>query len=262
MNKLLACTGFAVALATAGCTLYFGEEEDDGVQVSHYCDGTADATTCYTCYTEPNGYQECFPDGYGCSADSGCAAGCYCDESSGACVEAGYCASDAECGFGLTCDCSGSCVPDNTETRTCSPDSCWTSGCPEDSVCTAEGICVIDQPLPPTACESDGDCAAGCYCVDGLCEETSVCAGDGDCADGEVCDTDRSTCVPEPPPPPPPPPACGDYTTQAACEAQSQCRAVVGGTNCHRPDGSTCQSGDTSCTCEPPFTFQGCVPRL
>ena len=129
MNKLIACLGLVVALAAPGCTLYFGEDhDDDDLLVSHYCDGDAESTTCYTCYAQPNGYSECFPDGYGCSLDAGCASGCYCDEASGACVEAGFCSSDGECGFGMICDCSGSCVPVNTETRSCNPDSCWMSG--------------------------------------------------------------------------------------------------------------------------------------
>ncbi len=174
MNKLIACTGLVMALFVSGCTLYFGEDRDNEVQVSHYCDGVAEATTCYTCYTQPDGYQECFPDGYGCTTDSGCASGCYCEESSGSCIEAGYCASDAECGYGLECDCSGSCIPVNTGTRSCQPDSCWTTGCPTGYVCTAEGSCVPEQPLPPLSCNSDVDCAAGCYCVNGLCEESSV----------------------------------------------------------------------------------------
>jgi len=121
MTKLLACMGLAMGLASTGCTLYFGEDHDDDVQVTTYCEGTGPATTCYTCYTQPDGYQECFPDSYGCTSDNTCAPGCYCDEGSGICEEAGYCGSDAECGYGMECDCSGSCVPANTATRTCEP---------------------------------------------------------------------------------------------------------------------------------------------
>ncbi|MBZ0238129.1 MAG: hypothetical protein K8M05_37815, partial [Deltaproteobacteria bacterium] len=55
------------------------------------------------------------------------------------------------------------------------------------------------------------------------------------------------------------PPTCGELTTQAECEARSDCRAVIGGSDCRRPDGSTCQAGDSECICQPPFVFQGCV---
>jgi hypothetical protein len=131
-------------------------------------------------------------------------------------------------------------------------------------------MATLSQPIevgncspPQLQCTVTDQCAAGAYCVNGACEETSVCSNDGQCAIGLTCDESRSTCVPAlpPPPPPPPPPACSTFTDQASCEARTDCRAVIGGTNCHRPDGTFCQAGDASCVCEPPFTFQACVPR-
>ena len=244
MTKLLACMGLAMGLASTGCTLYFGEDHDDDVQVTTYCEGTGPATTCYTCYTQPDGYQECFPDSYGCTSDNTCAPGCYCDEGSGICEEAGYCGSDAECGYGMECDCSGSCVPANTATRTCEP----TPPPP--------------PPPPPLTCNTDVDCAAGCYCENGVCEESSVCTSDSQCPAGQICDEPRGTCIPLPPlpPPPPPPPACSTITDWGVCQARTDCVAVVNGTNCHRPDGTDCQMGDTNCVCEI-ITFEGCVAR-
>jgi hypothetical protein len=143
----------------------------------------------------------------------------------------------------------------------CAAPSCWSVGCPSGYVCSAEGVCVIDDPPPPTACESDAQCAAGEYCVNQMCEQTAVCASDDQCPIGQTCDESRSTCVPDSPPPPPTPAACSSYTDQASCEARPDCRAIIGGTNCQRPDGSSCQPGDAGCTCEPPFVFMACVTR-
>ena len=61
--------------------------------------------------------------------------------------------------------------------------------------------------------------------------------------------------------PPKPPAACSSIVEQDACDARLDCRSVVAGTNCHRPDESTCQTGDESCICEPPYVFQACVAR-
>ncbi len=197
MKKLLLCLCLGLlATASAGCELYFGEHGDDGDDegVTHYCEGSGDETTCYTCY-ENDGYQECFPDSWGCATDDQCARGCYCDEGDGVCEEAGTCAEDLDCGYGLECDCSGSCVPTGTESRSCEPGSCWSTGCPAGQVCTAEGTCVPDGP-PPMTCNTDQDCAVGCYCEDGVCEESAVCTTDSECPAGETCDETRMTCEP------------------------------------------------------------------
>ena len=111
MKKLLLCLGLtALATTLGGCEIYFGQHGHHDGDATHYCEGTGDATVCYTCY-EDHGYQDCIPDTYGCSNDDQCARGCYCDEASSTCQEAGTCAADADCGYGLECDCSGSCVP-------------------------------------------------------------------------------------------------------------------------------------------------------
>src|SRR5687767_113934 len=97
MKKLITCLGLLMALSFAsGCTLYFGPDDDDD-------------------WSEP-------PPGTGwsCYSDYDCAAGCYCDTGYygdgsygyGECIEAGYCTSDADCGWGYQCDESrSSCVP-------------------------------------------------------------------------------------------------------------------------------------------------------
>ena len=195
MRKLLVCLGLVALATTTGCEIYFGDHghDDDDDVVSHYCEGTGDGTVCFTCY-EYDGYVECFPDTYGCSADDQCARGCYCEEGSGVCEEAGTCAADEDCGYGLECDCSGSCVPTGTETRDCQPGTCWNTGCPEGQVCTAEGTCVPETTMP--TCETDADCAVGCYCEDGVCEESAVCTQDSECPEGQTCDETRMTCEP------------------------------------------------------------------
>jgi hypothetical protein len=296
MKKLLVTLGLMMALTSSGCTLYFGESDDDGgdVIVTNYCEGSGNSTQCYTCYTYPDGWQECFPDSWGCANDDGCAGGCYCDENTGECVEAGYCSTDAECGFGMECDCSGSCIPAGTENRSCNPNSCWQTGCPVGFVCAADGTCVPDGT---PNCTSDAECAAGCYCLNGNCEETSICTADNQCPAGQTCDENRTTCEPitgtcytpavcnvAPPacnagelaevangcytglclpeascPDDPPAPACDEITDWNACLAAApECTAVVGGTNCHRPYGSACQPMDSDCTCDT-YTFLGCV---
>jgi Cys-rich repeat protein len=264
MKKLLACLGLALALTSTGCTLYFGDDDDD-VRVSTYCEGSGANTRCYTCYTYPDGWQDCQPNdgggngGWGCATDESCAAGCYCEEPSGICVEAGTCRSDADCGAGLVCDeCRSSCeTPDNT-LSSCDPNSCWVTGCPVGFACASDGTCVPSQP-PPPPCTSDAECAAGCYCDEttGTCAESSVCTADSQCPAGQTCDEERSTCVPTPPPPPPP--ACEQIEDWSACiAAQPACTPIVGGTNCRRPDGSSCQPMDTNCTCDT-YTFLDCI---
>ena len=87
-KTLLACLGLAMASTLSGCMLYFGEE--------HHGDMGPPGT--YESYDDW-GNPVCVPgggDGYYCSTDQQCASGCYCDETSGTCVEAGFCSTDAE----------------------------------------------------------------------------------------------------------------------------------------------------------------------
>lgn len=210
MRKLLVGLAALMAITASGCTLYFGESNGGDVSVTTYCEPGPNGTVCYTCYQYPDGWQECFPDSYGCNDDNDCATGCYCDEGTGECVEAGWCNTTADCGGGLTCDCSGSCAEPGQGERNCS--SCQVDGCPPGFVCAANGQCVPDPNMP--GCSSDAECAAACYCEQGYCEESSICTNDSQCPSGQTCDEARNTCVPcghagnscEPPPPPPPRP--------------------------------------------------------
>jgi hypothetical protein len=101
-------------------------------------------------------------------------------------------------------------------------------------------------------CSSNAQCAAGCYCTaGGTCEEGGFCATDADCGSGYHCDTERSSCEPNPP----------------GCTADS----CTGGQVCDSGTGQ-CTSGscavDTTITCataapvcpagQVPSEFEGC----
>ncbi len=79
-----------------------------------------------------------------------------------------------------------------------------------------------DQP-PGYSCGSDSNCAAGCYCANGTCTEGGFCTTDADCGPGFHCDTNRSSCVPNP--------TCG---SDGDCQQGQQC------------NNGTCTS---TCTC-------------
>jgi len=292
MTKLLAyraltILGLVTAVALSGCTLYFGEDTQ-----SNYCPpGTYVGEDQW-------GNEACLPGGpigFDCTTDNQCASGCYCDEASGSCAEAGYCSVDTDCGYGFECDCSNSCVPAGTESRTCGVE-CSVTGCPAGTTCAADGSCIPQGP----SCTDDTQCAAGCYCLNGTCEETNICSTDADCPTEEFCDTTRATCMPDPIIPPGGPscageitcafgapscpagwvptiqdgcwtgqcadlllgcdtaPSCGVINTEGLCLDRGDCGAVYSGQNCTNPSGATCSMGDSGCTCET-FTFDRCV---
>lgn len=90
----------------------------------------------------------------------------------------------------------------------------------EDGVCTNAPDCDYEHPCPAglmcdfgrqtcmapqteVECETSADCLGGSYCWDGVCIETGGCQTDEECeAIGEnlLCDTQRSTCTPDPGP--------------------------------------------------------------
>lgn len=98
----------------------------------------------------------------------------------------------------------------------CSGDSCsWVSAtCPDPGT----------QPPSGYECTSSTDCAAGCYCQAGTCEEGGFCATDEDCGDGYHCNTDRSSCEPNP--------------TEPTCSSDAEC-----------PAGQDCENGSCTATC-------------
>lgn len=214
MKKLLACLGLVMAIATTGCTLYFGPDDDwgDDDDTYTYCDETG----CYWC--DDYGCTPTGPNGYYCSSNYDCAAGCYCDPQSGTCVEQGYCSVNEDCPAGFVCDDRASCIPDGTNPGYCTADDqcgegqyCdeWSgtcqygqycgqdAACPDGYYCDDRGVC---QPL---GCQDDSFCAPGCYCDEntGLCQESGYCAADAECGEGYTCDEERGTCIPTPPNP-------------------------------------------------------------
>jgi hypothetical protein len=284
MNKLLALLGLTVAVSLSGCTLYFGEEHNG----DRCPPGTYESSDDW-------GNDTCTPgggNGYDCVNDNQCATGCYCDENTGTCNEAGYCSSDSDCGSGMSCDCSNSCVPAGTETRSCGS-TCFELGCPLGYTCAADGGCIPDAPT----CTDNSQCAAGCYCTGGVCEETTICGSDSDCPADQHCDVARSTCMPGAPVPttscggtitctlgaPTCPagqvplieagcwtgtcapietctatPSCGVLNTEGLCLARAECAPVYSGQNCTNPStGLSCTMGQSGCTCET-FSFDHC----
>ncbi len=262
MKKLLLCMGLLLAIGASGCTLYFGEDDDDG-QYYSYCDQTG----CWTCDSYSG---ECWQDGggWGCSTNADCAAGCWCDTSSGSCIETGFCSFNEDCPQGYVCDDRQSCVPDGSQ-------SCWETGCAWGSYCDSwSGECVpsttcnadadcgtgyacFGGTCTPTGCIDDTQCAAGCYCdeASGGCVESNYCSSDLDCPSGQECDEARGTCIPDETPDPV---TCVEVFDEATCLGRADCGAVYTGLNCTKPDGSACQSGDSGCTCED-FVFAACV---
>jgi len=234
--------------ALAGCEVYYGDRTDGWSSGETYCD----ATGCWYC----DDYG-CYPiDGDGrweeCRSNDECAAGCYCDD--GACIETGFCNSDADCPEALICDDRATCVPDDSIGR-CGSDA----DCPRGTRCDRRaGVCIgsptctsNDDCDPgyacddrgtcaPVPCTADDQCVSGAICdtTTGLCVDTAVCGASTDCADGMKCDTARRTCVP-----------CGDggCTPQpGSCYEQPVCDSLP----------PTCPSGTL------PGVIDGCYSGL
>ncbi len=247
MTNQLRSLGFVVLMAAtlAGCTLYFNDNDDDG---RGWSDGS--------------GSDGWGGDGYYCADDRECAAGCYCDENSGVCEEAGYCSVDRDCPDGFVCDDRSSCVPSDT-------------------------------------CTSDDQCLAGSFCNEGACETSCVCDTDADAqAQGfGYCDEVRNTCMPSDPSGScagavtcntrapqcaagsvptvldgcytgncevitscDVSPVCGALQYEVDClnaNDDLSCGATFVGINCRAPDGSSCTAGASGCTCER-FEYSSC----
>jgi hypothetical protein len=272
-TSLRVATLAAISVGTlAGCEMYFGEESESwdycGADGYYSCEGDNCTWVSSTC---PDGTQTGLP----CADDNECAAGCYCDEAAGVCVEGGFCTQDSDCGEGLECD-------------------------EERSSC--------EEPETPT-CDGNEDCAAGSTCQDGHCVATCVCESDQEAQQNgfDFCDEARETCMTGVDPagscageitcntnPPVCPegevpssldgcwtgscraiaqcdvtPDCNRLQQENECLARAttvpeqpppDCSAVYTGINCTKPDGSACQAGDSGCTCAD-FRFNSCTTR-
>jgi len=254
MNKLLkslsllVATGFLSTLA--GCELYFGNHGGGGNDTWNYCgsDGfyqcSGDScewvsSTCPTGQgsgtTQPGGGSG---SGYGCTSQTDCAAGCYCD-SSGTCQEGGFCATDADCGPGYHCD---------TQRSSCEPDT-TPPGCTTDSQCdTASGqFCDV-----PTGTCTQGSCAVDtsitCNIAAPVCPVGSVPLEYNGCYTGACFAT--ASCSQSP--------SCNFVNDETNCLGRTDCTALYIGLNCtNSSTGQACHSGDSGCTCTD-FQFSSC----
>ena len=145
----------------------------------------------------------------------------------------------------------------------CSNGVCGSIKAPPPSPCDPGlllcGTTCVDAQTDVNNCGACGQaCGSGYACVSGVCAPAAGGSGgappDGGGAGGTATGGSGNTT-------PPATVACGSFTDQQSCEAQASCLAVIAGTNCQRPDGTTCQASDSSCVCEPPYTFQACVAR-
>jgi hypothetical protein len=97
-------------------------------------------------------------------------------------------------------------------------------------------------------CTSNTDCAAGCYCANGTCTEGGFCTADADCGPGYHCDTQRSSCEPNPP----------------GCTKDSDCNQA-GGQFCDVPTGTCTQgscAGAITCNLAKPTCPVGSSPLI
>ncbi|HEX7839100.1 MAG TPA: hypothetical protein VF469_16595 [Kofleriaceae bacterium] len=256
MTKL-SSVGVAIAVATmsllAGCQLYFGSSGSGSGSASSGGGGSG------------GGSAEGNPPGFQCSNNAQCAAGCFC--SNGICTEAGFCATDKDCGAGFHCDTQrSSCIPN--------PKCTQNTQCAQGSTCdTTKGACVVT-----CACTND---AAAIQQGFGWCDETrNTCMTGSDPAGACL---GKLTCTTAPPACPEnqvalikdgcftgqcraiatceAAPACGSLQHEDNCLSRNtDCTAVYNGHGCHKPDGSACQAGDTNCQCDS-FTFASCEAK-
>lgn len=194
MRKLLVIGTALWAISLTGCDLYYGTPNDGRCDV-------------WTCDDQPDENFRPGPvePGGECRTNDACAAGCYCDDVEGICIETGFCNFESDCPAEFTCDERATCIPLDDD-----------DGCDRedgDDCCDEEdGDCndPPPPPPPPTDCQDDSDCLPGCICDDNdMCQETGFCDSSEDCMDianedgtftPAECDPIRNTCVPRTPP--------------------------------------------------------------
>jgi Cys-rich repeat protein len=252
----------AAMVLAAGCSLYFGENNNSGSW--SYCgqDGYYECwdNECYWRGSEcPAGVGSGRPPGFECNAHSDCAAGCYCGD--GYCEEAGFCTQDSDCGNGYTCNESrSSCEPQPTCTEDsqcasgqyCDSGSCVSSCvCATDAEAKAQGFDYCDEARQTCLAGTDpnGDCAGTLTCNLGRpsCPAGQVALIADGCYTGQCQAIDACATAP----------ACAAFGHEADCRADDSCAVSYTGINCKKPDNSPCTAGDTNCTCES-FVFASC----
>jgi hypothetical protein len=230
---------FAMASVLAGCQLYFGSSDSS---------------------SGPGGDR---PPGSACSGDTQCAAGCFCAD--GTCAEGGFCGADKDCGAGFHCDAArSSCIPNPTcsDAKPCSTGSiCESGGCiatcscanDADAVKAGFGWCDLARNTCMRGTNPVGACtgAVTCTTFPPICPEGQVPGRGNGCYTGTCRAIAACEAAPE----------CRALIHEADCSARTtDCRQITVGQDCHHPDGSDCNAGDTDCVCRV-NTFHECADR-
>ncbi|HLL25407.1 MAG TPA: Dickkopf N-terminal cysteine-rich domain-containing protein [Kofleriaceae bacterium] len=249
MKKLLSALGLMMMMAftLTGCELYFGKDGD----------------------RNGRGDDEGRPPGWSCDSNADCAAGCYCEGAtggkSGECEEAGFCDSNADCPAGHVCDERSSCVP-GTPPQSCTYDQQCPSGayC-NNGTCEASCVCTSDAQAQAAGwhhCDEARQTCRPAY-EGATCGGLATCGTEPTCPAGSVgaigqdgcftgeCNTIVTCDVT---------PSCQNFQHEVDClniGDDKSCSASYTGINCTKPDGSSCQSGDSGCTCQS-FVFAEC----
>ncbi len=175
------CTS-AITITASGSWSYCGS---DGY---YQCQGNDCSLTSATCPPDDGGSGG--GNGYDCSSDQQCSAGCYCD-SSGVCEEGGFCTSDSDCGSGYYCDTTrSSCEPDGSGSGSGSSCSTNTDCTGNDQICdTTSGTCVqascagtLTCNLGPPTCPSGSVPLIYNGCYTGTCQAIASCDAPPACA--------------------------------------------------------------------------------
>jgi hypothetical protein len=163
-----------------------------------FTDGILDCIDCV--FDTSSCYNQILPSG--CSYNSDCDWGYYCDDGEcvpdevkrcssvqncsegeicfrGLCIEMQECRYNRHCRIGYECE-EGTCVKIDYECRE-------DRDCDEDEKCK-DNYCVDKEGRE---CNYDRDCNKGYECDDGYCEEAPECRKDRDCGEGEECDNER-----------------------------------------------------------------------
>lgn len=211
MTKLFSLgLALLMALTVTGCQLYFGEEsnnDDDAYCAAdgYYVRGEWVSAQC------PGG-------GNSCASDRDCAAGCFCDEATGTCDEAGFCSEARDCPAGYECDERSSCVP--SDGGSCAApinEATCTNGAPK---CPVGSVPLVKD---------------GCY-YDAADDGQFDCMAISECAVA---------------------PSCEARQHQVDCVAGSACASISRGVNCSMGNGQPCADGQAGCICQS-YVFDHC----
>lgn len=120
----------------------------------------------------------------GCTADSDCSNGLFCNAGTGMCVE---CVTDSQCDDGIYCN----------GTESCSNNMCL----PGDNPCEDETFCdeenkTCTSETDAVACTTDADCSDGVFCNgEEQCSDGQCVAGEQPCGENQQCDETQEACL-------------------------------------------------------------------